>query len=310
MLVTGGLGLVGLRTYRAPGPMAGARDVVIPHGGLEAVAGAVSSAGVVADPWVFRMAALASFLEGPIHAAELRFPAHASLAIVLDVLRHGKPVQHRVTIAEGLEAAQIAQLFARQGDLLDGDLAVGAEGAFLPETYSFERGTSFAVLAARATHAMARELASAWRSRAAGLPLRSAADALVLASIVEHEAKLPAERPMIARVFLNRIAAGMRLQADPTAAYGASGGLGVLGRKLDRDDLARDDPYNTYVVSGLPAGPICSPGSASLAAVLHPAAGDALYFVADGTGGHVFAASLGQHSANVARYRARVGTGR
>ena len=309
MLVSGGAVLLGLRLDREPGPAAGARIVVIPHGGLEAVAGALSSAGVVADPLTFRLAALASFWEGSIHAAEFRFPAHASLAMVLEVLRHSRPVQHRVTIAEGLEAAQIAQLFARQGGLLDGDLAVGAEGALLPETYSFERGTSFAVLAARARQAMARELASAWESRAGGLPLRSAAEALVLASIVEHEARLPAERPMIARVFLNRMAVGMRLQADPTAAYGASGGLGFLGRKLDRDDLARDDPYNTYVVSGLPAGPICSPGLASLAAVLHPAGGDALYFVADGTGGHLFAASLGQHSVNVARYRARVGAG-
>ena len=154
--------------------------------------------------------------------------------------------------------------------------------------------------------AMRRVLAEEWAERAPGLPLRSAREAVILASIVEHEARLAIERPMIARVFFNRLASGMRLQADPTAAYGASGGLGVFGRRLDRDDLAREDTYNTYVVTGLPAGPICSPGLASLRAVLHPASGDALYFVADGTGGHAFSASLTQHSANVARYRAAV----
>ena len=154
---------------------------------------------------------------------------------------------------------------------------------------------------------MRRALAEEWRTRATGLPLHSPDEALILASIVEHEARLPAERPMIARVFLNRLALGMRLQADPTAAYVAEGGMGALSRPLDKGDLTRVDPYNTYVVSGLPAGPICSPGLASLRAVLHPASGDALYFVADGTGGHVFSASLAAHSANVARYRSRPG---
>ena len=151
---------------------------------------------------------------------------------------------------------------------------------------------------------MQRFLGAAWQSRAPGLVLRTPRQALVLASIVEREAKLPAERGMIARVFLNRLARGMRLQADPTSAYGASGG-GQLDRALTRDDLARADTYNTYVADGLPAGPICSPGSASISAVLHPATGDALYFVSDGAGGHVFAASLATHNANVTRYRER-----
>jgi UPF0755 protein len=300
----------GLRIYHAPGPLPAARDVVVPRGGLDAVGDALVSAGVVRRRILFRLAAIATIADGPLHAAELHFPAGASLETVLNVLREGRPVQHRLTIPEGFAAAQIADVLARQGDLLTGDLAVPPEGAVLPETYVYERGTDAAALLARGRAAMRRALAAAWAGRAPGLALRTPQDALILASIVEHEARLPEERPMIARVFLNRLASGMRLQADPTVSYGAEGGLGVLVRPIDRDDLARIDSYNTYVVPGLPAGPICSPGLASLKAVLHPASGDALYFVADGTGGHVFAATLSQHSANVARYRALAAGGR
>jgi UPF0755 protein len=305
LLLAGGVGVVGLRLYRAPGPLGETIDVVVPRGGLDAVGAALAARGVIRSRLVFRVAALATFAEGPLHAAELRFPAHASVAAVLLVLREARPVQHKVTIAEGLEAAQIAGVLARQGALLGGDIPVPEEGALLPETYAFERGMAVSALEARAALAMRREVAAAWAGRAEGLPLRTPREAVILASIVEHEAHLPLERPMVARVFLNRLAAGMRLQADPTVAYGVEGGLGVLGRKLDREDLTRVDPYNTYVVPGLPAGPICSPGLASLEAVLHPASGDALYFVADGTGGHVFSASLAQHHVNVSRYRAR-----
>ncbi len=300
----------GLRIYHAPGPLPAARDVVVPRGGLDAVGDALVSAGVVRRRILFRLAAIATIADGPLHAAELHFPAGASLETVLTVLREGRPVQHRLTIPEGFAAAQIADVLARQGNLLTGDLAVPPEGAVLPETYVYERGTDAAALLARGRAAMRRALAAAWAGRAPGLALRTPQDALILASIVEHEARLPEERPMIARVFLNRLASGMRLQADPTVSYGAEGGLGVLVRPIDRDDLARIDSYNTYVVPGLPAGPICSPGLASLKAVLHPASGDALYFVADGTGGHVFAATLSQHSANVARYRALAAGGR
>jgi UPF0755 protein len=305
VLLGGGAAVVGFRLYAAAGPLAEATDVVVPHGGLDAVGDALAAREVILSRIGFRLAAAVTFAAGPLHAAELRFPAHASLAVVLRVLREARPVQHKVTIAEGLEAAQIAALLARQGALLSGDVTVPPEGALLPETYAFERGMAVSALEARARLAMRREVEAAWAGRAGGLPLRTPEEAVILASIVEHEAHLPLERPMIARVFLNRLAAGMRLQADPTVAYGVEGGLGVLARPLDREDLTRVDPYNTYVVAGLPAGPICSPGIASLRAVLHPASGDALYFVADGTGGHVFSSSLAQHHVNVSRYRAR-----
>jgi UPF0755 protein len=303
VLLLVGLAAVGaVQLYNAPGPLVRPATLVVPHGSLDELADALVHAGVIRGPLSFKAAALATSMQGRLHAAELVFPSGASLATVLDVLRFGHAVQHHVTIPEGLTASQISDVLAR-ADGLTGDLAVPPEGSVLPDTYAYTRGTTRAAVLARAESAMTRLLASAWAGRAPNVQLSSPRDALILASIVEREAKLPVERPMIARVFLNRLAHGMRLQADPTSLYGASGGTDVLDRPLSHDDLARIDPYNTYVVDGLPAGPICSPGAAAITAVLHPAAGDALYFVADGTGGHLFAATLASHNTNVARLR-------
>jgi UPF0755 protein len=303
IVAAGGLAVAGaIHLYEAPGPLPRPTAIVVPHGGLDSVAESLARAGVIRHRWVFKGAAIATMANGPLHAAELNFPAGASIASVLDVLRFGHEVQHHVTIPEGLTAAQISDILMH-ADGLTGDLVVPAEGSVLPDTYDYTRGTNRAAIIARAQLAMSRLLAADWAARAPGLSLHTPFEALILASVVEREAKLPVERAMIARVFLNRLADHMRLQADPTAAYGASGGVGVLNRALTRDDLERNDPYNTYVTDALPAGPICSPGAASIAAVLHPASGDALYFVADGTGGHVFATSLSTHNENVARWR-------
>ncbi len=291
-----------IRLYHSPGPLTRPTVVVIPHGGLDILADTLARAGVIRTPRFFKAAALATEADGPLHAGELIFPATASLATVLDTLRFGRPIQHLVTIPEGLTAAQISTILAH-ADGLTGDLTVPPEGSILPDTYAYTRGTQRSAIITRARQAMDRTLAADWASRSAGLPLRNQHEALILASIVEREAKLPPERAMIARVFLNRLADHMRLQADPTALYGASGGTFTLDRPLTHDDLARNDPYNTYVADGLPAGPICSPGAAALLAVTHPASGDALYFVSDGTGGHVFATSLATHNENVGRLR-------
>jgi UPF0755 protein len=218
------------------------------------------------------------------------------------VLRTGRPVQHRITIPEGLTAAQVALLLDRTPTLA-GETPVPPEGAVLPETYEFELGTSRDALAERASAAMARALAQAWEQREDGLPLTDPQDMLILASMVERETARPEERPLVAAVYLNRLRRGMKLQSDPTVAYAVSGGTGTLERSLTRADLDWPTPYNTYRVTGLPPGPIDSPGLASLRAVAHPAHTDDLYFVADGTGGHAFSRTLDEHNRNVAHWR-------
>jgi UPF0755 protein len=288
--------------YDAPGPLHAATPVVVPRGGLAEVAAELGRQGVVAQPLVFRILAFATLGQGPLHAGELQFPAAASLHQVLAVLRTARPVQHRLTIPEGLTAARVAEL-VDAADALTGDAPVPAEGSILPETYSYERGTSREQLLDRARIAMAQALQKAWDTRTPGLPLATRREALVLASIVERETAKPEERPLIAAVFLNRLRLGMKLQSDPTVVYGASGGLGVLDHPITRSELDHDDPYNTYRIAGLPASPICMPGLASLRAATQPATTDALYFVADGTGGHAFARTQDDHLRNVARWR-------
>jgi UPF0755 protein len=306
-VLAAGLGLAALyfgqRALVAPGPLAAAADVVVPHGTLAGIAEALAAAGVIRDPLALRAAAWWTGAAGPLHAGEFRFPAAASLRAALDVLRTARPVQHRLTIAEGLTAAQIAALF-NDDPLLSGPKVAPAEGAVLPETYAYERDTPRAAVLARAERAMDRALAKAWAGRAKGLGLSGPRQMLILASMVERETAKPEERPMVAAVFLNRLRQGMRLQSDPTVLYAVTGGAGALERKLTRADLESDSPYNTYRVAGLPPGPIASPGRAALEAVVHPADSDALYFVADGTGGHAFAHTLAEHNRNVAKWRA------
>ncbi len=293
--------------YDGYGPLAQPRDVVVPHGGLAEVSDALLQSGVINHAWMFEAAALVSgaFLthNATLHAAEFHFPAFASLHTVLTILREGRPVEHQVTIPEGLTAAQIAQLLDHT-EALTGEDAVPPEGAVLPATYRFSRGATRASIVERASAAMHRYLVDMWQSRAPDLPLAAPEQALVLASIVERETSRPDERPRIAAVFLNRLRLGMRLQSDPTVIYAVSAGLGVLDHKISRADLDQDNPYNTYRVHGLPPGPIGSPGVASLQAVTHPAQTTELYFVADGAGGHVFAHTLEEHQQNVARWRA------
>ncbi len=301
-LLAGGGAFGALWAYDAPGPLAEGRAVVVPRGGLDELAGALEHEGVVAGALPLRAAALLTRGEGALRAGELEFPAHASLRQVLAVLRAGRPVQHRLTIPEGLTAAQVVAL-VDAAPALDGATPMPEEGRILPETYAYERGTTRAALLERARAAMDRALARAWASRDPAVPFVTPAEAVILASIVERESGVPEERARIAAVYLNRLRIGMKLQSDPTVVYGASGGLGVLDHGLTRAELARDDPYNTYRNAGLPPGPICNPGLAALQATLQPAATDALYFVADGTGGHAFARTLEEHNRNVARWR-------
>ena len=302
VLLAGGAAVYGTRLYDTPGPLPDARAVVVPRGGLEQIAGALVAEGVVDSAWTLQLAALATRGEGALKAGELEFPAGASLRQVLGVLRTARPVQHRLTVPEGLTAAQVVTLLERT-PALKGPVVLPAEGRMLPDTYLFDRGTARAVVVERGTRAMDRALAAAWEARVKGLPLTTPEQALTLASIVERETGKVEERPLVAAVFLNRLARGMKLQSDPTVVYGASGGLGVLDHGITRAELDRDDPYNTYRVAGLPPGPIAMPSAASLRAVTQPAQSDSLFFVADGTGGHVFARTNEEHVRNVAKWR-------
>ncbi len=285
-----------------PGPLPQTKAVVVPHGGTGAAAAALKANGVIENATAFEALSWLTFFDGSIRAAEFAFPPKGSIAEVLAILRSGKPVEHRITFAEGLTARQIAGLL-QAAEAAAGPVMVPPEGAILPQTYAFDRGMTREAILGRAKAAMDKELVAAWAGRAPNLPLSSPRDMLILASIVERETAKAEERPHVAAVYLNRLRLGMKLQADPTVAYGVSGGSGVLDHRLNRADLDSDNPYNSYKLTGLPPGPICSPGVASLRAVSRPLNSEDLYFVADGSGGHAFARTAEAHAKNVARWR-------
>jgi UPF0755 protein len=286
-----------------PGPLAEARAIVVARGGTGQLAEALVSGGVMDQPVLFRAAAWLTRGEGTLRAAEFAFPAHASVRQVLAILRTGHPVEHHLTIAEGLTAQQIVGVLAH-AEAMTGEVRTIEEGSVLPQTYDYEYGATRSAIVARAKAAMDAGVAAAWADRAPGLPLSSPRDAVILASIVERETAKPEERAHVASVYLNRLRQGMKLQADPTIVYLASNGAGVLDHRLTRAELGRDDPFNTYRSVGLPPAPICSPSLESVKAVLHPVTSDDLFFVADGTGGHVFSRSYEAHDSAVARWRA------
>ncbi|CAK0750410.1 Endolytic murein transglycosylase [Azospirillaceae bacterium] len=222
---------------------------------------------------------------------------------ILDQLHRGRTVVHRLTVAEGLTTSQIlAQIQAESA--LSGEIPdTPGEGSLLPDTYHFALGDSRAALVQRMRTAMSAALAELWNRRAESLPLTGPEQAVVLASIVEKETALGSERPRIAGVFFNRLAAGMKLQSDPTVAFALTGGRGPLGRALTQADWRTESPFNTYQIEGLPPSPIGNPGRAALQAALNPERHDFLYFVANGTGGHAFARTLPDHNRNVAHWR-------
>lgn len=287
----------------SPGPLPAPTAIVVPRGGgTEAIGALLVERGAISDPRLFAAGVWLTRDEGPLRAGEYLFPAQGSLREVVSVLRNARPVQRRLTLPEGLTARQMATLL-EQAEGLTGEMPVVDEGELLPETYAYSWGDTRAAVVRRAGAAMREALERLWKDRAEGLPLASPREALVLASIVERETGLPEERGQVAGVFINRLKRNMPLQSDPTVAYAAADG-GVLDRPLSRADLDRDHPFNTYRIRGLPPGPIASPGLESLRAVLNPQETDALYFVADGNGGHAFARTLEEHNRNVARWRA------
>ena len=288
------------QVFSAPGPLASSRDLVIPQGSIELVGQKLQKAGVVRDALIFRLATWDTRAAGPIHAEEFFIPARVSLSQLLDILRHGAEVQHQATLPEGLTGSQIADILNAL-PVATGHVAPPAEGAVLPQTYDYVYDTPRHTILARAEAAMQGKLASLWAGRDPAVPLDSPAQAVILASIVQQETPLESDMPMIAAVYENRLKAGMKLQADPTVIYAATDGKQSGGTGITKADLALDSPYNTYVVQGLPPGPICNPGEAALQAVLHPAQSNALYFIAakDGTGRSVFSTGLKQQLDNI-----------
>ncbi len=294
------------RAYIEAGPLAADASVVVPRGASgHAIGALLEEAGIVADRRLLLLTTRIFAPDRPLRAGEYSFPAAASLREVVAKLQAGDTVVRRMTIAEGLTTAEILDLIAVTEGLSGPvpEQAAVPEGALLPETYHFSLGDSRAALVARMAAARNAVLRQLWAGRKAGLPLKSPEEALVLASIVERETAVPEERARVAGVFINRLNLEMRLQSDPTVAYGLRENDAPLDRPLRRRDLEVDHPYNTYVHRGLPPGPIANPGVASIAAVLNPAETDELYFVADGTGGHAFARTLAEHNRNVERWR-------
>lgn len=298
-----GFALRGWQDFNAPGPLAEERRVVVPKGaGLARLAAQLAEEGVLGHPLAFRVFVTLDGAQNRLMAGEYDFPAGVSAASVRDRLLAGRTVVRRLTVPEGLTTAAVLDL-VRSAEGLSGEPPEAGEGRLLPETYHYSYGDSRPDMVARMQRAMDEALARLFRDRRAGSPLKSETELLTLASIVEKETGVSAERAEIAGVFVNRLRRGMRLQTDPTVIYALTGGRRALGRPLTRADLRTDHPYNTYRVHGLPPGPIANPGLAALEAAARPAETDALYFVADGAGGHLFARTIREHNRNVARYR-------
>jgi UPF0755 protein len=288
----------------APGPKRGPHTVIVEEGStLTSVARQLEKQGAI--PGSARTFSLIARILGsgdPVQAGEFEIPKGMSGARVLDLLQHGRPVQRLITVTEGMPSIIVAEKLAAN-QYLTGSVPPIAEGSVLPDSYGYKRGESRGELVKRMQAAMTRTVEQLWPKRTNACPISSREEAVTLASIVEKETGKPAERPTIAGVYCNRLRIGMKLDADPTVIYPITKGK-PLGRRIRRSELMDDNGYNTYRRPGLPPGPIANPGRESIAAVLRPASTKAIYFVADGTGGHVFAETLQQHQANVAKWYA------
>jgi UPF0755 protein len=298
--------VIGKTRFEAPGPLQAEKMVNIsPRLGILEIAELLRREGVIDEhPMVFLGGIFALKARTELKSGEYLFPKHASVREVVETMVEGKVVQHLITIPEGLTSEQIV---AR---LLDSDILVGnikdvpREGTLLPESYRFARGTARELVVQRMQQAQRRALQDIWERRTPDLPLRTPEQLVILASIIEKETSKPEERTRVASVFTNRLKQRKRLESDPTIIYGLVGGKGALGHPITRSEKEQPTPYNTYMIDGLPPGPIGNPGRASIEAAANPARTKEIFFVADGTGGHVFSESYDQHLKNVARLRA------
>jgi UPF0755 protein len=306
MIGAGAVYYYGRQVLETPGPLQEDKIVNIPaRAGKRDIADVLNREGVTdVNPWIFIGSVYALKAAADLKPGEYEFRKSASLRDVIGVIVEGKVVQHSVTIPEGLTSEQIVARLS-DNDIFAGSVReIPREGTLLPETYKFPRGTSRDQVIQRMQQAQRRVLGEIWERRSPDLPVKTPEQLVTLASIVEKETGKPDERSRVAAVFVNRLRQRIKLQSDPTIIYGLVGGKGTLGRPIKRSEIAQPSPYNTYVIEGLPPGPISNPGRASLEATANPARTRDLYFVADGSGGHAFTETYGEHQKNVARLRA------
>jgi len=298
LAVAAGVFLAG---WYGSGPLGKDTAFVVPEGSsLTSVAEKLEEEGAISSAEAFRLRARVLSAGGTIKAGEFMLPKGASPATILAILEGDEVIRRFVTIPEGMPSIMVYERLMAQ-PLLTGAIPVPAEGSVLPDSYDFERGESRKAVLARMQGAMKRELDALWAKRAPGIAVKTPQEAVTLASIVEKETGKPAERKLVAGLYSNRLKQGMLLQADPTIIYPLTQGK-PLGRRIRQSEIQAVNGYNTYAMVGLPKGPITNPGRDSLAAVLNPAKTNALYMVADGTGGHAFADTLEQHNENVAKW--------
>ena len=298
---------IGKQWFEAVGPLPEDKVVNIPaRSGIRDIGELLQREGVIDRPWIFVVGATALKLktQGELRAGEYQFNKQASVRETVETILAGKAVQHLVTIAEGLTSEQIVQRLM-DSEVLAGNIKeIPREGTLLPESYKINRSMPREQLIQRMQQDERRALQEIWERRNPDLPVKTPEQLVIFASIIEKETGRPDERTRVAAVFVNRLKQKMRLQSDPTITYGLVGGKGSLGHPITRSELEQPTPYNTYVIDGLPPGPITNPGRASLEAAANPARTKEVYFVADGTGGHAFAETYEQHQKNVARLRA------
>jgi UPF0755 protein len=298
------LGVYGMKKYGDAGPLA-ADTVFEVRKGLrtQEIGAELEKAGIISNGNLFAAAALATGTRSRLKAGEYQFTKAMSMKDVLDLLVSGRYITYKVTVPEGWTTMQALDRL-RENGILAGDITIDAgEGQILPDTYIFQRGETRDNILRGMINARQKVIDELWPQRDPGIPIKTPEEAMILASIVEKETGIAEERPRVASVFVNRLKAGMRLQSDPTIIYGITLGKVKLDRPLTREDIAAKTPYNTYQINGLPPGPIANPGREAIAATLQPAKTKDLYFVADGTGGHVFAETLEEHNKNVAKWR-------
>lgn len=305
VVIVGAVGLFAKVQFDQAGPLESERLISVDSGtGLSEISEALQEGEVISNALIFRLAVAFYGNQAELQAGEYLIPAGASMREIMDILVEGRTTVYTVTIPEGLTSQQIVDRLNANEDLVGEIAEIPPEGSLLPETYQFSRGDTRQSIIDRMTREWNIAVDEIWNRRVEGLPLASKEELVILASIVEKETGIADERSRVAAVFINRLNDGMRLQSDPTVIYGVYGGAGApSGHVITQSELNGASPYNTYLINGLPAGPIANPGIAALEAVANPSQTDDLYFVADGSGGHVFAETYAEHQRNVDRYR-------